>query len=146
VIGTLLALVATVFASSSAFVVATSVENRSDRVVRVALLGVAEGGGIVPLPLRKWGAFAEAPRFVELAPGASHQFSYDWDDINFCWIVVSDERGYRIQRTGMDPVGCPEDGVKAPCCGTPALTQVVTDVSALPIAPPAVAHAASQIP
>ncbi|MFT3708515.1 MAG: hypothetical protein QM817_12755 [Archangium sp.] len=145
-IGTLLSFAAFLLASSAFFVVPTSVENRSDRVVRVALFGVTEGGGIAPLPLREWQVVREAPRFVELAPGEAHQFHYDWDDINYCWIVIADDSGFRVQRTGLELAGCPEDGAKPPCCGTPELAQVLTDVSALLPAPAAIEAAARRIP
>ena len=73
------------------------VRNDSGQTIWITPLGMWEGNGMIgPLPLYHHTAYMLRDLRVgkrELLPGASMQFTYDMDDINFRHILVRDATG-----------------------------------------------------
>jgi len=105
------------------FVTGITIVNRSGEEVSVSCLGVLQSKGasgekvVSGLPLYrerkfmtfKWAAYLGGAVGITLAPGERKTLHYDYDDINFCWILIRGESGnYKVIRTGLsdDPAHC----------------------------------------
>jgi hypothetical protein len=117
------------------------VENAGKEPIRVTPVGVGESSGARhPLP-RSYVAVptvhAAKAGDIEIAPGEAVTIHYDWDDINFSELAVTDASGAWRQITVLP------NASSAPCCRQPAVTHIaVPPVAELPEAETDVAIAA----
>lgn len=127
-----------------AFLTDVTLINQSGEKVNVTCLGVCQGGGssgakvLSSLPLYRrrkfinleWAESIGSAVNIPLAPSEEKTICYDFDDINFCWILIRGESGnYKVIRTGLsdDP---------AHCCSPPLKKVfIIPPLSTLPDAP-----------
>lgn len=122
-----------------AFITEVRVTNASGEPVLVAPYGIPEGGAVLarlPLYLTKWPiGIPRTGSPYSVSAGASASILYDWDDINFCWLVVRGHAGpARVLRTKQPPENCPWPPARAPCCSHPEPSLVIPPLEDLPLA------------
>ena len=96
------------------FLTEVRIVNDSGQRVYVTSAGVMESGGRAVLgPRFLYRGVPAVPLFrrreERIEPGKALKVVYDWDDINFAWILLRGETGpYRIIKTGAseDPKEC----------------------------------------
>ncbi len=116
------------------FLTEVRIKNESGERVYVTCGGVLQSGGLAVLhPRFLYKGIPAVPLFSRteerIEPGRSLKVVYDWDDINFAWIVVRGEAGrYRVIKTGAS-----EDPKE--CCSRGAANYRIPRLSTLPEAP-----------
>lgn len=107
---------------------------RNEGPARVAIIPVGRGerGQVTEMPLlRHWllPLWRDQPP-LSLEPGQTRRLTYDWDDVNFCWLVVTGEAdaGARVLPTGFRDGGC-EASARYDCCSPLMVEQL--DIPAL---------------
>jgi len=116
------------------FLAEFEIENRTGVPIWVTPLGAvgkAEERCTLPYSVSRF-LYIDSPRRREfkIAPDDSRRFVYDWDDIQFCEILVRTEKGdYHVFSTGLHPVN---DQYQRP----PTNRFVISEPAALPRAEP----------
>lgn len=116
------------------------VRNVGPARIAIVPLGRGERAQVTALPLlRHWllPLSAEKPP-LSLEPGQTRRLTYDWDDVNFCWLVVTgeDDAGARVLPTGFRDAGC-EASRRSGCCSPLMIEELdVPPLGELPPAPP----------
>ncbi len=93
---------------ATAFLTTFEVVNQTNQPVTVTPVGaVGEKGVRKTLPLSVSGKFSwpagQSSQF-QIPPNSTRTFHYDWDDVQFCEILIEDEKGMtRVFETGLHP-------------------------------------------
>ncbi len=108
------------------------VHNVGPARIAVTPMGRAAQADVARTPLvRHWllPLWVEEPPLI-IEPGQTRRLTYDWDDVNFCWLVVTGDgdAGARVLPTGFRDGGC-EESPHYDCCSPLMMEQL--DVPAL---------------
>jgi hypothetical protein len=126
------------------FIVPGVVRNASAHAIEVIPVGrwetTGSAVGRAPLYRAKWVPILRGGPPLVVAPGETTTFLYDFDDINLCWLLVKEERNWKVLPTTLDssgPCALEKSARGKPCCAAlPEDAQVVPPTETLADAPP----------
>lgn len=86
------------------------IENRTGETLDLIPLGRLRSSlRRPPLVVSRYFSFPRSSSGLSVSPSSTLTLIYDWDDVNFCWVLVrASGRPWKLIRSSLDDTLCPE--------------------------------------